>query len=72
MTRAGLDDPNDVHFVQIKCPLLTDSKIQQARAAGVSLVAEDTYFSMAYSRAASAPGVAMALGEVAPEAVADA
>jgi len=71
MTRAGLDDPDDVHFVQIKCPLLTDGKIQQARAAGVSLVTEDTYLSMAYSRAASALGVAMALGEVAPEAVAD-
>lgn len=71
MTRAGLNDPDDVHFVQIKCPLLTDGKIQQARAAGVPLVTEDTYLSMAYSRAASALGVAVALGEVEPDAVAD-
>jgi cyanuric acid amidohydrolase len=72
MTRAWIDDPADVHFVQIKCPLLTDGKIQQARAAGLSPVTDDTYLSMAYSRAASALGVAVALGEVEAGAVTDA
>jgi hypothetical protein len=48
--RAGIDDPADVRFAQIKCPLLTDGKIQQARTAGVPLGTDDTYLSMAYSR----------------------
>lgn len=31
---AGIDDPSDVHFVQIKCPLLTLSRISAAEAEG--------------------------------------
>lgn len=64
IVRAGIEDPADVHFVQIKCPLLTDGRIQEARARGVMPVTEDTYSSMAYSRGASALGVAAALREV--------
>ncbi|MGA7801815.1 MAG: ring-opening amidohydrolase, partial [Gammaproteobacteria bacterium] len=61
---AGISDPADVHLVQIKCPLLTDARIHQALAEGRVPVTEDTYLSMAYSRGASALGVALALGEV--------
>jgi cyanuric acid amidohydrolase len=28
MMDAGIDDPQDVHFVQIKCPLLTSDRIE--------------------------------------------
>lgn len=52
--------PENVHFVQIKCPLITAARKKQNKAA----ITEDSYKSMAYSRGASALGVALALGEI--------
>ena len=54
----------DVHFVQIKCPLLTSERIKDAETRGENVVVTDTYKSMGYSRAASALGIAFALDEV--------
>lgn len=70
MRDAGIAGPSDVHFVQIKCPLLTKERIEEAGRRGASTATEDTYHSMALSRGASALGVALALGEIdgAPEA----
>lgn len=67
---AGIAGPSDVHFVQIKCPLLTKERIEEAARRGATTATEDTYHSMALSRGASALGVALALGEIqsAPEA----
>jgi cyanuric acid amidohydrolase len=56
-------ETKDVHLVLVKCPLLTSAKIEQCRAAGLVPVATDTYESMGRSRAASALGAAVALGE---------
>lgn len=69
MKDAGIASPSDVHFVQIKCPLLTKERIEEAAARGQTTATEDTYHSMALSRGASALGVALALGEIsaAPE-----
>jgi cyanuric acid amidohydrolase len=64
MKDAGITDPEDVHFVQVKCPLLTLARISEAKSGGESTVVGDTLKSMAYSRGASALGVAVALGEV--------
>ncbi len=64
MAAAGIDDPADVHFVQVKCPLLTNRRIEDARARGKDVVTSETYKSMGYSRGASALGVALALGEI--------
>jgi cyanuric acid amidohydrolase len=64
MADAGIDDPHDVHFVQIKCPLLTSDRIEAAHARGRKTVTTSAYGSMAYSRGASALGVASALGEI--------
>ncbi len=64
MRDAGIDDPSDVHFVQIKCPLLTLSRISAAEAEGKTLATRDTLKSMGLSRGASALGAAVALGEV--------
>lgn len=61
---AQIEDPRDVHFVQIKCPLLTSAKIKDAQDRGEKTVTTDTLKSMGYSRGASALGVAVALGEV--------
>ncbi len=72
MRQAGIDDPSDVHYVQVKCPLLTRARIAVAHGSGASVATEATYASMGLSRAASALGVAVALGEVAAEAATDA
>lgn len=71
MKEAGITDPSDVHFVQIKCPLLTKERIEEAARRGATTATEDTYHSMGLSRGASALGVALALGEIdsAPEGV---
>ncbi len=57
LAAAGLT-AEAVHFVQIKCPLITAARHSQAA------ITQDSYKSMAYSRGASALGVALALGEV--------
>jgi cyanuric acid amidohydrolase len=64
MADAGIADPQDVHFVQIKCPLLTSERVEDASARGKATVTTSAYGSMAYSRGASALGVAVALGEI--------
>lgn len=64
MADAGITEPKDVHFVQIKCPLLTSDRVEAASARGNTTVTTSAYTSMAYSRGASALGVAVALGEI--------
>ncbi|MDN3279110.1 ring-opening amidohydrolase [Frankia sp. RB7] len=64
---AGIVDPTDVHFVQIKCPLLTSERVEAAAARGNKTATISAYSSMAYSRGASALGVAVALGEIASD-----
>ncbi|MET4261384.1 cyanuric acid amidohydrolase [Bradyrhizobium sp. S3.12.5] len=67
MADAGIADAADVHFVQIKCPLLTSDRVEAAAARGNKTATISAYSSMAYSRGASALGVAVALGEVASD-----
>ncbi|NLJ79125.1 MAG: ring-opening amidohydrolase [Tissierellia bacterium] len=64
MKTAGIESKDDVHFVQIKCPLLTSDRTIDAKSRGKDVVVEDTYKSMGYSRGASALGVAVALKEI--------
>ena len=70
LVNAGLDAA-DVHFVQVKCPLLTSGRIAEAASRGAGCVTTDTLKSMALSRAAAALGVAVALGEIDRDAFAD-
>ncbi|URI11468.1 ring-opening amidohydrolase [Aquincola tertiaricarbonis] len=72
MAEAGIQRVQDVHFVQVKCPLLTSARVQQALAEGHEPRTRDTYESMGYSRGASALGVALALDEVPADRVDDA
>jgi cyanuric acid amidohydrolase len=65
MQDAGISRVEDVHWVQVKCPLLTAERVQAAVRAGHSPVTESAYKSMAYSRGASALGVGVAMGEIA-------
>lgn len=71
MQAAGIEAPEDVHFVQIKCPLLTADRVLEAHSRGETVVTEDTYKSMGYGRGASSLGVALALGEVSEAAACD-
>ncbi|HTT79797.1 MAG TPA: ring-opening amidohydrolase [Stellaceae bacterium] len=64
MAEAGIASAADVHFVQIKCPLITAQRHAAAVAHGARPAAHDTYASMALSRGASALGVGLALGEI--------
>lgn len=72
MADAEISEPSDVHFVQIKCPLLTAGRIAEAASRGGMVATHDTLKSMGLSRAASALGVAVALGEVAFPTLSDA
>jgi cyanuric acid amidohydrolase len=72
MEQAAIAHVEDVHYVQVKCPLLTSERMAEARARGASCATEDTYASMGLSRGASALGVALALGEVPATALRDA
>jgi cyanuric acid amidohydrolase len=67
MVDAGIDERRDVHFVQIKCPLLTSERIEAAHGRGNKTITTSAYGSMGYSRGASALGVAKALGEIADD-----
>lgn len=71
MRDGGIASADDLHFVQVKCPLLTPDKIAAARARGREPVTADTYESMGYSRGASALGIALATGEVSACAISD-
>jgi cyanuric acid amidohydrolase len=71
MRDAGIDDAADVHFVQVKCPLLTARRVAEADRRGAAVATRDTLKSMGLSRAASALGAAVALGEIDRAALSD-
>ena len=64
MADAHIADPADVHFVQIKCPLLTAQRIADAASRKQPVATHDTLKSMSLSRGASSLGVAIALDEI--------
>ena len=72
MLRAKIGDNADVHWVQVKCPLLTSERVADTAARGARTATADTYASMGLSRGAVALGVAVALGEVPSAALDDA
>lgn len=59
----------EVALAIVKCPLLTSARVAGAQAAGHTTVTTDGYESMAKSRAASALGVGVAVGELDAAAV---
>jgi cyanuric acid amidohydrolase len=61
---AGISDPEHVHFVQIKCPSLTAGRVADTERRRSAVATRDTLKSTRLSRAASALGVAVALGTI--------
>jgi cyanuric acid amidohydrolase len=68
---AGIAAPRDVHYVQVKGPLLTPAAVADADRRGAKLVTRDPNGSKPYARGATALGVALALGEVDEAALSD-
>jgi cyanuric acid amidohydrolase len=64
---AGIVAAADVHYVQVKGPLLTPSSIEDADRRGVEVVTRDPNGSKGLARGAMALGVAVALGELSKE-----
>jgi barbiturase len=64
MSRAGITDPADVHYVQTKTPLLTIQTIRDAKSRGETVWTEHTHESMDLSNGCTALGIAVALGEI--------
>jgi cyanuric acid amidohydrolase len=64
MKRCEIASSTDVHFVQIKCPLLTSVRVQDAESRSQTVITKDADSSMGYSRGAAALGVALALDEI--------
>jgi cyanuric acid amidohydrolase len=64
MRAAGIADPKDVHFVQIKGPAFTLSDIVGNVGAGGTVASDNPGKLMGFGRAASALGVGKALGEI--------
>jgi cyanuric acid amidohydrolase len=68
MAKAGIDDPADVHFVQVKGPAFTLAELVAEAAAGNPPATDNPGKLMAFGRAASALGVAQELGELSADA----
>jgi len=68
---AGIEAPEEIHFVQIKTGALTTARIAEARARAREVVTHDTGKSMAYARAVAALGIGLATGEVATNRVSE-
>ena len=69
---SGIAAASDVHYVQVKGPLLTPAAVADADRRGAKLVTRDPNGSKAYARGATALGVALGLGEVEAAALDDA
>jgi cyanuric acid amidohydrolase len=72
LDQAGISDVNDVHYVQVKGPLLTPASIADADRRGKKLVTRDPNGSKPYARGATALGVALGLREVSEKELTDA
>ena len=68
---ADIAAASDVHYVQVKGPLLTPAAIADADRRGAKLVTRDPNGSKAYARGATALGVALGLREVDEAALGD-
>jgi len=71
MKAAAIESPSDVHFVQVKCPLLTADRVREANYRASTTATTDTLKSMGLSRGAASLGVAVALGEISRESLSD-
>lgn len=68
---AGITSLEDVHCVEVKCPAMTPARLADAQQRGVSVVSTHLGQASSGSKAASALGIGLALGEISPEKLDD-
>ena len=61
---AGITQLDDVHCVEVKCPAMTPARLENAAQRGVSVVSTNLGQASSAAKAASALGIAVALGEI--------
>jgi cyanuric acid amidohydrolase len=71
LKQAAIQNPDEVHYVQVKGPLLTPASIADADRRGQKPVTHDPNGSKPFARGATALGVALALGEVREDDLSD-
>jgi cyanuric acid amidohydrolase len=71
MIEAGIDSVEDVHCVEVKCPNLTFSRLNDALSRGKKCVSTNFAEAGSKSKGASALGVALALGEISENDISD-
>jgi cyanuric acid amidohydrolase len=71
LDQAGISDAKDVHYVQVKGPLLTPASIADADRREKKLVTRDPNGSKPYARGATALGVALGLREISEKELTD-
>jgi cyanuric acid amidohydrolase len=72
LRQSSITNPADVHYVQVKGPLLTGAAISDADSRGAAVVTRDPNGSKVFARGAMGLGVALALGEVEESQLSDA
>jgi cyanuric acid amidohydrolase len=68
---AEVGSASDIHYVQVKGPLLTPAMVADADRRGAKLVTHDPNGSKPYARGATALGVALGLGEIEESSLSD-
>ena len=71
ITVAGITDLEDVHGVEIKCPAMTPGRIQEAQDRGATVISTNLGQASSCSKAASALGIGVALGEISVDQISD-
>ncbi|MEM1311067.1 MAG: ring-opening amidohydrolase, partial [Cyanobacteria bacterium P01_H01_bin.153] len=61
---AGVDDLNDVHCVEVKCPAMTPARLEDAAQRGASVISPNLGQASSLSKGASALGIALGLQEI--------
>ena len=69
---AGIENPSDVHCVEMKVPHMTPARVADAGSRGKDVADRNLLTASGMSRGASALGAAVALGEIAESDISDA
>ena len=71
MRDAGIDDPRDIHSVQMKTPSMTPARVEDAKSRGKDVCNPNLLTASGMTRGAAALGAAVALGEIDRKRISD-
>lgn len=64
MKDAGIDRPEDIECIEVKCPAMTPARIQDAQRRGAGVVSTNPVAASSMAKGACALGVGVATGEI--------